>query len=341
MSSYLIKDCSTNDVEVIASNDLSGYLGKVVRLAGMPGYCGIVQEVIPTDLKAIPVQVLECFKDCEECNQDFFKLESCDGTFEDVYSTNSSLLTVNNKIVKVPYFRDSCFKVTKEDYTGKIENYPELSFEGNYSNCVDCYPQQKASNVNPYENFEDPKVVKLKTDFAEEVYKSVIARKFGIKYCCNKDLSLLRLRNYLLNFKLIFSKTPDPKEPKVLEECLCIKRSHTRCCQGHEEVHNPKCIASVDSPHDCHNYAVSILPASLALAFGNTETDKDGQIFFGYYKCKDTEVTTVAFSQERQETFCVLGIPVLGYYQENKWYELVITRGEICLPQEIKKCCNG
>jgi hypothetical protein len=86
------------------------------------------------------------------------------------------------------------------------------------------------------------------------------------------------------------------------------------------------------------------------LAIGNDTAWLNGKVFFGYYKCKATKPTFVKItevvsdgktSRAYSESFCVLGIPTLGYFSNNEWAEiLTLTRGDVCEPEVDNTCCN-
>jgi len=124
------------------------------------------------------------------------------------------------------------------------------------------------------------------------------------------------------------------------------------------------CEACADSPHPCHEYQIRIRLNQFALASENDNTALDGKIFFGYFPCGETEVVTEVFTEDSQEAqagtgneesqegqqpttgiitreYCVLGIPILGYYANNEFVEIIIERGEECEAEEEEiQCCN-
>lgn len=101
------------------------------------------------------------------------------------------------------------------------------------------------------------------------------------------------------------------------------------------------CEASHDSPHDCHTYAVVVTNTHLIAAVGNTDTHRNGRVFFAYYKCKETHPTIVEYTVATTSNLCVLGIPLFGYYRANVWTPITaIARGAVCEEPIQNTCCH-
>lgn len=63
---YRLVNCQDPSEVIIASTDLSLYLGQVIFIDGCPGKCWIV-TISPTCVGAIPVVFIEAFTDCDTC----------------------------------------------------------------------------------------------------------------------------------------------------------------------------------------------------------------------------------------------------------------------------------
>lgn len=124
-----------------------------------------------------------------------------------------------------------------------------------------------------------------------------------------------------------------------------ITGGNLKKCGMCEPVHCPcSCTASECSPHDCHTYTFTVEAEMLADATGNTETELNNKVYFGYIPCSKTCSVTENYTVVGDQEYCVLGIPILGWYKNDIWvnYDSIpegnLTRGNVC---EVDNNCDG
>jgi hypothetical protein len=343
---YRLTSCTDEFNVYETSSDLSVYVGKVISIEEHEG-CFTVTEVV-VSLTPEEINVKDCFESCDDCTKIVFRLRDCLGNYPDFYSKDGTLESLVGKVVRSQYYKNSCFHVT-EVQTSESQNIkPIFPFEGDFNTCFDCYPKDSPKPFigNILCNLE--KIESVKCSFVDLLYQQVMEKRFGVKNCCPIDGTEVSIQNEVLNHDLILDPDPDLPEPFV--EYCCIPQKlpcgthQTPCCGGvilDTSLYDVcECTASPDSPHDCHTYSIGVNEEDIALAIGNESEDLNGKVFFGYFKCKETTPTFIQYTSEAAaQDYCVLGIPLFGYFVEDVWVDIALTRGSICEPEE-NTCCH-
>jgi hypothetical protein len=298
---------------------------------------------------ALPLQVISCYQTCEECSTKAYLLSSCTSQFS-IQSTDPRLEDLNsdNKIIRIPFYQDSCFRIEQIAYDRTRTYIPVIEYSGIYDNCLNCYPREIVDPLVEFGICDPQKVVDIKCDFAEMMYQQMMSRRLGIEFCCPIEKGKATLKNDIIDFAILPDELPDLPEPYVEYCCIpittdnCPPVSCSTCTETVIEVEDCNCTASENSPHPCHTYQVTVLGNYLLLAAGNSNGSVNGKVYFAYFKCKATKPTLVEYTTAQTNPYCVLGIPVFGYYANNEWVNLPLTRGEECPEEEIiNTCCNG
>lgn len=336
--SFSLTKCTAPFTEITTITDLSAYVGRVVTLDKYVG-CYLVG----TSEKATTreVDVLSCYNDCEDCARKVYVLQDCTGRYPDIYSTDTRLDDKIDKIVKVPFYQDSCFLVLTEQFVSGLTINPYIEVSETHTTCLSCQTSYPVLPSTEEEMCETEHILEVKTKFSDMILQSIDAKRLGIKFCCPLDENVWDLRHNILEHELLEDPDPELPEPFVEECCLVIPNNSTCCCDENAiaVTEGCSCVASNNSPHDCHMYTVTITQQNIDLAVGNTEILKNGRVFFGYFKCKETNPTFVELTVAGITTYCVLGIPVLGYYAEDEWVELLtLARGAVCEPPVVNTC---
>ena len=334
---YKLTPCSTIGTAYYTDQDLSDYVGRVVTIVGKD-ICYTVSETDEEE-PTTTVTVSECFIDCTDCNEILFRLTSCFGPEKIIYSSDRRL--VDSTVVKIPHLDNACFSVKRvPNYRGVlVEQYTDFSYV--YTHCVDCLEQEHATPNYDTCGCSAEKVEDIQCSFVELMYQKMMSRRLGIEYCCPKDEIETTIKFNQLENELRCVDTPELPEPEVEVCCLntAVKCPTISCNECNEpaptmEDNCCKCESSGEaSPHDCHTYTVTVTIQQLAQAVNNLDNTLNRKVFFGYFPCKKEEVTTVAITEESQKDYCVLGIPVLGYFRNNNFVAIELIRGEICEPQ--------
>ena len=154
-----------------------------------------------------------------------------------------------------------------------------------------------------------------------------------------------------IDIAVLYSDTPCPfgtyttEEGSYLEsisvENNCGTITIPQTCEeiATEEIPDCNCSSSGEnSPHDCHTYTVSTTTEQLGLATGNTNIALNNKVFFCYFPCKNEKPKTVVIKTATEKEYCVLGIPLQGYYANDVFVPITLTRGEVCEPPT--QTCN-
>lgn len=289
------------------------------------------------------VSTRECVEYCTPTEGHYFRLVDCAGLYLDIFSKDPALIGLEGKRIRIPFFKNSCFTVYAAEFSKFEKYYPHIKFYGPYDDCLSCQPKEVVIPPVITGDCSPEFVEEVKCAFADVYYQNMTSKRLGIQFCCPADKIKWSIKNEILDIDLAVQANPPLPEP-VVEVC-CIPTTATclptPCCNGvlQTPVENCNCEASVDSPHDCHNYTVTVTPEQISAASGNDNANLNGKVFFGYFKCKETKPTILKYTAPNSESFCVLGIPLLGYYRNNVWNEINLVRGSVC-EDPITPCCH-
>ena len=347
---YKLTRCDNGEVQYV-STDISQYLGQYVTSEKAP-YCMLVEYYETSEVTPGTITVTDCYSSCEECSRIYYALTDCSGRYPTIYTYDQSLEGKSGNIIRVPYYQNSCFSIlalASVDAEIRSTSVPFIEFSNTYRTCIECQPQEPTPAVEALEVCDPEKVERIKCKYVDLIHQQVLSKRFGVKFCCPGDLVGATISNELIDIQLL--QDPDPGFPEPIVEYCCLQIPDP-CQQFQNNCHecvetNPataegcNCTASVDSPYDCHIYSVSVTEEQIALATGNSNSWLNGKVFFGYFSCGSTASTFHSFEALGTEEFCVLGIPVFGYYANNEWVEIENPiRGAVCTEEE-NTCCNG
>jgi hypothetical protein len=340
------------------TNDFSSYLFSSTNECPLSDSWDFYQDGSEFEVDYIEVNYIQniqevfveyCYQTCEECSTKAYLLFSCTSQFS-IQSTDPRLEELNSdeKIIRIPFYQDGCFRIKQVAYDRTRTYIPVVEYSGVYDNCLDCFPRETVEPLVEFGICDPQKVVDIKCDFAEMMYQQMMSRRLGIEFCCPIEKGKATLKNDIIDFALLPDELPELPEPYVEYCCIpittdnCPPISCSTCIETVVEVENCNCTASENSPHPCHTYQVTVLGKQLLLAAGNTNGSLNGKVYFAYFKCKTTKPTVVEYTTAQTNPYCVLGIPVFGYYANNEWVNLPLTRGEECPEEEITNtCCNA
>ena len=132
---YKLTLCEDNTTFTYTSDDLSIYVGKVIKREDCPEKCWIVSEIygnIPSDT---PVIILDDYLDCELCYRKYYKLQDCLGLKLDII-TYTDLSDYIDKVITLDWCPETCWTVTEtieDDGAGIISN-----ILNSYTECLTC-----------------------------------------------------------------------------------------------------------------------------------------------------------------------------------------------------------
>ncbi len=348
MAFYRIRYCDSNQTTIV-EYDFEGFTGKTVRVSVGGGIsCIDIVEEVSKEGPVFTGDIIECFDTCKECLKTVYRLEDCTGRYGDRYSLDVNLSEHVGSIVRIPYFQDSCFLVVSIPYEKGLRYYRTTEISGVYDDCEECRLKNYSENEFAILTCDEDRYVDIKCKFADLVWEKVISRRFDIKFCCPVDATKYTIKNNIINIDIKNDPLPELPEPVVNPCCIvqtsnCLPLPCNPCTEIEEEV-DCMCEASSNSPHPCHTYSVTFEASLLTMAIGNTNTWRNGKIFFAYFPCDETEPFIVQYTEavETPDVFCVLGIPAFGYFRENEFiYINTLVRGSICEPPIQNNCCDG
>lgn len=352
---FQLRNCANTQDTFTTNTNLSQYIGNVLELEGYVGTCwtvvGAIEGTGPT------VTVAECYKKCEDCLRTAYLLTDCSGRLQPIYSSQEDLEDHVGNVIKVPYYDMACFTVSIVKYD-RTKTYYEIDYSNTYTSCELCKRRKTIDPEYTSERCDTEYIEKVKYHYSELHYQKVISKRYGVAFCCPQDEVKWEIKNEILDNQLIDYPSPDLPEAYVESCCIEISSSSrncnsTDCTTCNQEL--PKadcpcnCSASSNTIHDCHTYVFTVTAEMLLEATGNTNTAANGKVYFGYIPCGGNKSLTKSYNTASQElkTFCVLGIPILGWFKNNEWVEhttlvgVTLTRGAVC-EEDINECdtCN-
>jgi hypothetical protein len=148
---YKLTLCEDSTAFTYTSDDLSLYVGKVIRREDCPEECWIVSEIdgnIPTD---IPIVVIEDYLNCELCYRKYYLLEDCLNLENDIL-TYTDLSDYVGKIITLDWCPETCWEVSEtieDDGAGVISD-----ILNSYAECIDCLTNASCicSTIKNYNN---------------------------------------------------------------------------------------------------------------------------------------------------------------------------------------------
>ncbi len=347
---FQLRNCEDIEQVIITDTSLVDYVGQIVLLEEYADICWEVLAEVE-DTGAV-VTVTDCFQSCDDCTRMAYQLTDCTGRLLPRYSVQDDLAAHIGAIIKVPYYDNSCFTITEVRYYSFERETEHIEYSNIYDTCAECRQRKTVEPDYTVVNCDTEYTDKVKSRSSETIYNQVISKRYGVKPCCQEDAMKWEIRNEMLKIDLLRHPSPDLPEPIVEACCIVTTVPCTGCrvcpTEGEEVVCPCKCSASAVSPHDCHTYTFNVVAEMLADATGNTDTNLNGKNYFGYIPCGKTDAVTVALEEASSEEFCVLGIPILGWYKDNEWvnYDSIpegnLTRGAVCEAPEETECtpCN-
>ncbi len=337
----LVRNCQDNDETLALDGPQWGAYsnGDVITLEGYGEICWEFFSIAVGEGLEDAV-VSNNYRDCEECQRTCYQLTDCTGRLLPRY-TEQDFESIVGNIIKVPYYNNACFTVSVVRYS-QLFTIEEIEYSNVYDDCISCRNRTTVEPNYTTGNCDTAKMLEIKGKLSETLHQEVMSARYGVKFCCLTDKSKYLIKNEILDFNL--HKDPDPELPEPYVEECCIQ-TETPCvlpqntcnsCNNSEEAEQEvscNCLASANSPHDCHTYRFTITQEMLDAAIGNSNTSINNKIYFGYYPCGETQAQTARITTAGEYTYCVLGIPILGWYASNTWVNVeegVLIRENVC-----------
>lgn len=251
---FTLIDCAGVQPAIITNTNLAAQVGNVITIQEAPGCWTVATST--TCNGAITVTVINTYSagtpvpPCDLCNPPCFQLTDCENP-ANIIITNTNLSAYLGQVIQLTGCGPkACWTVTRAvDCTGAIAVVVDVSF----ATCQECLPiivpdpillhnRKVKPGYNVSGSCSPEYVDKVSCNFAEEVFKVVKKRRYGISNCCGDDLLKYQIKKELLDLNMIY----DPK--------ACVKSA---CCA-------PTCLTlefKVYNPFSCPE------PANLEVSF--------------------------------------------------------------------------
>jgi hypothetical protein len=203
-----------------------------------PDACYIIEEATDCDIAIPNLSVSETFVDCATCSGTCYSLTDCInpenilyfdglgapelaqyvGQVISIYNANTEILT--------------CTTVNELPCNQAIDPSPAIpefiTIQEEFCDCEECLPKPievpelEINNRTVKPGYDTPGcspeyVEKISCNYSEALYQEVISRRYGIEFCCSKDLNSLDIKKQLMEFKMI----TDPDACKEIPSDCC------------------------------------------------------------------------------------------------------------------------
>lgn len=240
---YLLTDCDNLVPSILTNTDLSLYVGLIVKLVGNTT-CWNVAEA-PGCQGSVPVTILNSYDTCIDCAPVCYLLVDC--VTQETIKVSDDYGVYVGKIVNLANSGTRCWEVfIAPDCVDSIDSGTTVTTV--YDTCAQCAPivipppvDLHPRRVKPgyYTAGCDPAYTeRVSCTFAEQVYDTMLRKRYGITVCCDEDLDKWDIKKQLLDLKALY-------DPNICKSTL------SRCCPptcltAELQVFNP--ILSCDPP---------------------------------------------------------------------------------------------
>jgi hypothetical protein len=322
MGCYILKYCDSNDVIrinfnteidiplmrkiILNSNTISGCFVVLINTVSCDGEATLTEsDIVSIDLET---EYVFSYKEC--IGSDYFY------DLNGIY--NGKAL---GKIVRFDDFR--CYEYGVSELNDGDVGIEVPVYTDRFNTCIECIGCDQEDDIEEYCEKES-NTCETADKLFNDYYADHLEMVYGIKGCCgdNKVSHELDFRISLLDD--MYDCNPNIPEARVLP--CCVKPYLPTCrCEECEDECECNCEASIDSHHKCHTYIFSITQEMLDNATNNEEARYNGNVYFSYFRCRDSKVTIEPFNSVLNgEKRCVLGIPLLGYFNEDKFVDIKV-----------------
>lgn len=349
MSFKLIR-CGEDPIEINTSTDLTDFVGSVVQIKNEEGCFTVESSTEESGL--IEVEITDCHENCESCLKYVYKLEDCVQNSFAVYSKDEDLEELLGKVVKTFIHPDRCLRVKKVIERSSQDFILNGNHQIIYQTCKDCLPHKHADTVEMKGECE-PGLLRKLCSFVKNTLENSLRLRYGMKEIKKNSNFLDKLSFMKWKYQSTYICSPCFEEPVVSLCCLSFYKTPCGCkkscndceeeitdCEKYgctEEFIEGFCNISDNHDHSCYSYTYVVSDAEVAAAVDNTEPEKNNKVFYAHFPCGKTSVETVIITEGETKTICSVGIPLLGYFYQDKFVNLPYTKEEECCIEQ-KDC---
>lgn len=227
---YNLVECTTGAI-IKTTNDLSGSVGKIIKISEFAGCYLITISTETPCLDAIPVTVSSTYLTCITCNTVYYELTDCVGGNVSII-TKVNLAAYVGQVIKISGYNNTCWIVT---VSPEVSETIIITVVNSFATCVDCLPPPpkynfsladlKLRSVQPGYNVGEcsPEFVeKVNCNFAQQIFGKLLKQKYGVNACLNDDFDKYYIKKQLLDLNLIYDSNFCQVE-QIVEVCPVIE----------------------------------------------------------------------------------------------------------------------
>lgn len=201
---FQLRNCSTGDVDLYTTTDLSAELGKVIKI---PGYAAcFTVEVTRTPGILVAITVTDTYEICQDCI-DANRTCKCQSavnsstveiglTYVDCEGNNATTANV------APGQRSDRYCALEWITGDDIIEYGDCTLVDNVFTCPPIsYPKRPVIPGYSVPTCDIDKYEKITCNASEALYKSVLEKRYGISNCCPDDDMKWLLRKELIDLQ--------------------------------------------------------------------------------------------------------------------------------------------
>ncbi len=229
---YKLTSCDGVDPITYTSTDLSAYVGRVIQLVGCEK-CFTVSELIGVPTNPVGVTFYSQHTDCATCLKDFacrcstiynegttaatFTYIDCNGASQTTASIAAKSRSTRYCVIRwtsgtLPLYHGNCTQADADSpWTCPVQTYPVKSVKPGY-NTPSC-------SIEKYE--------KISCNFGEQLYKSVVEKRYGVSGCCPEEIDKWTIKKELIELQALVD--PNYTCSTSPSTCGCNSSSCTTC----------------------------------------------------------------------------------------------------------------
>ena len=229
---YKLTSCDGVDPITYTSTDLSAYVGRVIQLVGCEK-CFTVSEFIGVPTNPVGVTFYSQYTDCAACLKDFacrcstiynegdkedtFTYIDCNGINQITAPVPAKSRSERYCVIRwtsgtLPLYHGNCTQRDADSpWTCPVQTYPVKSIKPGY-NTPSC-------SIEKYE--------KISCNFGEQLYKSVVQKRYGVSSCCPEEIDKWTIKKELIELQALVD--PNYTCSTSPSTCGCNSSNCTTC----------------------------------------------------------------------------------------------------------------
>ena len=229
---YKLTSCDGTDPVTYTSTDLSAYTGRVIQLLNCEK-CFTVTLFTGVPTNPVVVTFHSQYADCTTCLKAFtcrcstiynegttaatFTYIDCNGASQTTASIAAKSRSTRYCVIRwtrgtLPLYHGNCTQADADSpWTCPVQTYPVKSIKPGYNT--------PACSIEKYE--------KISCNFGEQLYKSVVEKRYGVSGCCPEEIDKWTIKKELIELQALVD--PNYTCSTSPSTCGCNSSSCTTC----------------------------------------------------------------------------------------------------------------